>query len=329
MRIHHLPFALVLALLASGCDTSGLHPLNSPISRTTNCGRSTWMRSTDTGTEVILLGELDPTTPVTATDVCFVRAFVEHDSSAVVEEGKYTLDETGAGVFNVEQLYFFTYDPVTPPLGRSGADIEEEPTPDTHEIGVALDGDQLILEMDGQARRLTNIYDVIAALDPTTLAGAEDVYRMFNLTLFTSQVRVLAFGGGGMTMYLNSKKTFPALVAGDFSVVVEYPLATTTISYNGYEDLHGIFIEGDQITEVNAAGNGDMRGALAFTMRGSDDLSDVILSGSVDYSNCIIGNGVGAGGFYGVAIDGYGTYEVSYELAADTDLRAVLPESTP
>ncbi len=330
--MHKLKFllgALVLVLLAQGCDTSGVHSLNVKIDTTTNCGRSTWMRTTDTGTEVFLLGETNPTTPVTDEGVCFVRAFVEFDSSAVVEQGSYTLDANGTGTFNVDRVYTFPYQPNLGPFDRDGATVNDNPVPASYALTITEQAPEIVIGVDTTARRLTNIYDVLRLLDPDSQAGAENIYRMYNLSLFTSQVRVLAFGGAGMTMYLNSKKEFMALVEGSFSVVVEYPLAVTTISYMDYIDLHGIYVDGDQITKVNALGNGTMEGALAFEMRGSDDPTDVLFAGNIDYKAVTLTTGVAAGGVYTVNVDGHGSYDVPYTLAADTDLRSLLPASTP
>jgi hypothetical protein len=96
------------------------------------------------------------------------------------------------------------------------------------------------------------------------------------------------------------------------------------------EDLTVIVIDGPQTTTVDTDGDGMMSGILSFVMRGTGGATDVKVRGSVDYAGLVIGDGVAAGGTYSLSLDGSPQpYQISYELATDVDLRAVLPVATP
>src|SRR5687768_4089111 len=80
----------LLGLLASGCDKSGIHPLARERDTLGACKgpTTTWLRSTETGTEVFLIGDVTLDAAGAEVAGCFAHAFVEHDSSAHLEYGE-------------------------------------------------------------------------------------------------------------------------------------------------------------------------------------------------------------------------------------------------
>ena len=337
-RLLSIVSLLVSAAVAAtaGCDTSGIHALGRLRDTLVPCsadllGRhettSTWLRSTPEGTEIFLLGRKDPTQVVLAGEpACYGHGFIAHDSSTTFEFGSYSLDASGKGFALHDLEYVFKHQPERSILSRDGAIRRDLPAPVSQSLVMVKDGAKLVLTLDGERMRLTSIGDVVEALDPDTRAGAEDVFRLYNLPLLTSQARLLGFGSGAMTQYVDTVAEFAGTIRNRFTVSVESILSPNTlISYHQLEDLSGIVIDGPQKSNVDTQGNGAMDGTLAFLMRGTGGPSDVVIRGKVSYAELKIGNGVASGGTYTLEVEGRDPYVLSYELATDVDLRAVLP----
>lgn len=332
---------VLLALLATGCDRAGIHPLGRLRDGLVPCeidplGRfvttSTWVRSTNEGTEIILLGREDPTTTVApGSAACFGLGFVAHDSSTTFAFGSYTLDETGTGTAARAVSYTFDYQPERSILGRDGSLRTDFPSPVIEALTIARDGSQLVVSIGGEARLMTSLGELVESLDASTQEGAEDIFRVYNLPLFTSQARLLGFGSGAMTQYVGPEAPFAAAIRNRFTVTVASLLKPDTkITYYQFEELTGIVIDGVQRTNVNTKGNGQMEGILNFVMRGEGGASDVRIRGHVDYADLEISDGLAAGGTYLLTIDGVDAeYPISHALATDVDLRNVLPVELP
>lgn len=339
--------AVLLALLCVGCDRSGIHPLGRirdpfadggglVLCDVDTLGRvettSTWVRSTDEGTEIILLGRSEATAVVPSdSPACFAHGFVAHDSSTTFDFGSYALAADGAGFASTAVKYTFVFQPNIGILSRDGSRRTDLPAPISTDLEIVADGSQILVTLGGETMRMTNLGEVIEALDTTTQEGAEDVFRVYNLPLFTSQARLLGFGSGAMTQYVGPVATFVGAVRNRFTVNVEALLKpNTNIVYYQFEDLTGIVIDGLQRTNVNTSGNGSMEGTLSFVMRGTGGATDVRIRGYLDYEGLEIGNGFAAGGTYTLSFDGSDDeFPISYELATDIDLRGVLPVEAP
>jgi len=328
-----------LALTVSGCDPSGIHELGRLRDALVPCevdqlGRvettSTWLRSTDAGTEIFLFGRRDPTDEVPlGRAACYGHGFVAHDSSTRFEFGSYVLGDDGRGVATHALEYVFANQSDLDILQRDGSVRTDLPDPIDQRLTIARDGSRLVLGLDDATLHLTSLAEVAEALDVTTAAGATDVFRVFNLPLFTSQARLLGFGSSGMTQYIGANAVFAGAVRNRFTVNVEALLSPNTlITYHQLEDLTGIVIDGEQHTNVDLAGDGSMSGVLSFVIRGTGGATDVVVRGGLDYTGLQIRNGVAAGGTYTLTLDGAAApYPISWELATDVDLRAVLPVS--
>lgn len=336
----------LLALALVGCDKGGLYPLleKRDPAASASCiaagQSSTWLRSTAIGTEILLVATPDPTATTQGNaQICFAHALVEHDSSTRYEYGGYTVAANGTGTLSVATTYVFDYVATGPILDRKGSKREVHAPPLDVPLTLRASGAGLEVTMNGVTGRYTNLYDVVASVDITTQEGAEDLFRLVNLPLFTSQVRLLGFGGGGMTQYISAPGRFVGLarpeaeLANHFTVRVQsFTSPNTDIEFVMFEDLSGIVVEGLQETDVSISGNGSMHGVLSFSMRdGPDPVSDVALRGTIDYADMKIGNGVASGGTYELALTSPSevTFTVPYTLASDVDLRRLLPEDGP
>jgi hypothetical protein len=344
MRVQSFPSLLLLAFLlasAQGCDKGGIYPLNAELDVSCTGVKSTWLRSVEEtddapgGTELFFFTKADPSEVVgdpPPRGNCFVRAFIHTDSSTDLEQGTYTMDASGKGVFSVLHTYSMTYQDDTVRIGlRPGAKRDDQPSPSSHAITVQADGDQIVLGFDGEKRRLTNIYDVVQNLDPNTAEGRDDVFRFLNLAIYTSAVRIVGFGGLGMSSYLGSVSHFVSLVTNEYSVEVRGKLTqpNTYLTYSQFEDLNGVIVDGAQLSATDISGTGDLSGILTWRIRGSDDPDDIALEGTLDYEGVHVKNGVASSGTYTFTIEGEEPSLVSYALAADLDLQTVLPVESP
>jgi hypothetical protein len=333
---------LVLALgvgplLAAGCDTGGIYPLLDRADILVPCGSAatTWVASTPTGTEVFLIGTLDPTVALPpGTRACFARAFVERDSSTTYRSGTYAIDATGAGDFQYDSSYVFDYQPSRSILSRDGSTATTYPVPMTESLTITGAAPNLLVTVNGVTSRLTNLYDLVASIDTSTQAGGEDLFRVLNLPLFTSQARLIGFGSGRMTRYVRAGTFFQGALAvlppvrNEFSVNVEsFSTPHTDIQYYTFEDLSGITVTGLQETDVNTSGNGSMHGVLTWAMRDGPAATDIAYEGTLDYGDIDIGDGHASAGTFGFSITSPtpASFTISYTLANDVDLTNSLP----
>jgi hypothetical protein len=343
--MHSAPFLralLVLALVATpllgtGCDTGGIYPLLDRADILVPCGAdaTTWVASTPLGTEIFVIGALDPSVGLPpGTRSCFARALVERDSSTVYRSGTYTTDASGNGEFTYESSYVFDYQPSRSILARDGSTVTEYDIPIRETISITGVGPKLDVTVNGVTSHVTNLYDLIASIDTTTQAGAEDLFRVLNLPLFTSQARLLGFGSGSMTRYISAATTYKGLLLGDptdvnaFSVKVQsFTSPNTDIQYFDFEDVSGIVIDGLQETDVNTGGNGSMHGILTWSMRDGPAATDIAYEGTLDYIDIDIGDGHASGGTFGFAITSPtpATFAIPYSLANNVDLTNSLP----
>jgi hypothetical protein len=331
----------VAVVIGSGavtaCDSSGIHPLGRRRDALVACekdplGRmvttSTWVRSTETGTEIVLLGRPSVADIVEAAQpACFVHATVERDSSTTLEAGSYTMGPRGTGIALHQIEFHFLSQPELSILKRDGSIRDDLPTSVSEPLAVATDAARARMTLDGAAMRMTGLGDVIDAIDLRTQTGAEQLFTVYNLALVTSQARLLGFGSGAMTQYADTPGEFNGIVRNQFTVSVESLLKpNTSITYQQFEDLTGIVIDGLQKSNVSTSGDGGMAGTLSFVLRGTTKT----IRGKVNYDNLKIKNGVAAGGTYTLTVDGIATpYTLPYSLAANIDLRGVLPVESP
>lgn len=323
-------FAVVsLVAFCAACDKSGIHPLGRPRDNLGPCtsDTETWLRTTDTSTEVFLVGAPSTGPDGLPAPRCFARAVMAHDTTTWLEYGTFTEDGTsGSGTFAYAATYEFIYEPDVSLLNRRGSEREDLDPPMTRPVAMVADGEELLLTYASETRRLTALPDLIDRLDVTTQDGAEDVFRVFYLPLLTSQVRVPGFGGTGMTQYLNQTSTFAGTIENFLTVNVENILnPDTDIEYVAFVDLTGIRHDGLIHSVVDLSGNGTMEGVVEVELEGRTR----VLRGSVDYADVLIRRGVAGDGTYAFTLESGGTYTLSYMLASDIDLRGILPVSVP
>lgn len=330
--------ALLLSFVVGACDKNGVYPFGTPtdvVEACTACAEvGVYLRSKSSGgteltTEMLIVENVDPTAPVAATDMKrFLFGTVERNSTTLLYYGTYELAGNGSGVAHITATYTFNYEANIPIAGREGAQRQDDP----YDLPIRITGSRAnpSLEIFGQDRTLTPMYEALDRIDLNDAQGPTDLYQVYNLALFFSQVRIQAFGGLGMTRYVTAPGRFDGLVAGYYTVSVkEFLDPTATITYNGNQDFPGVTVDGPQITKVDTSGNGPMEGVLTFEIKDPRDVNRVMFSGSVDYQDIGVRDGVGALGEYifhatdanGVVVD----TRLPVSLASNVDLTNMVP----
>ena len=166
-----------IAILGSACDKSGLYPLFAKTDVLVPCGvdATTWVRSTATGTEILILGAADPTLATTATEVrCYSHGFIEHDSSTHYESGSYSVSSGGQGTATYAIVYDFNYTSTGAVLSRPGAQRQDLVRPRTSSLQLALASGKLNATVDGVAGTYTNLFDLIGSVEKLSLIDEND-----------------------------------------------------------------------------------------------------------------------------------------------------------
>ena len=300
------------------------------------------------GTEVLLLGwrPQDPAdqgidTELESTERCMARIKVWGSTTTEEHNGEVTLSGDGNGVMSEIQHCSFHIQPGLNVLKRRGARCADLAANDAvEEIPFSFQMSGSVLEMTfPEAESEVFDDDLDKSGDPLTeeiayripagtyrymnaneLAGdlqarREDpgidleIWRLFHLSLVTSQARLGGFGSGSMTQYVGSKTEFVGLVAAEFSVVVKNPLnPRTTITYTEMQDFAGFILgtlEGDeQITTVDLGGNGGMEDWVSFELQSTIGQSESAITGRVLYDMTIVNRGFGNEGNFELTVDG-------------------------
>lgn len=313
--------ALGLSLLA--CDKLGVHDLGRLNDTLATCGTATttWVRSVEGATEIFILGTRRAGEG--ASDGCFVRSLVSEDSTIEMQTGTFAVDALGAGAASLTASYDFPFQPELTPLQRRGVRREDHDPPLERTLGFARDGEQLLITLDGEERRLTPLPEVIRRLDTTTQAGAEDIFRLVNIQFYMTQVRVEGFGATGMTRY-TAPATFVGITAGTYRVAItpQRLRILADLTYTGLRDMSDIQMDGNQHTNVALSGSGTTAEMLIYTLDHPDRSEPIEVV--VHYEEATIVNGMAASGYYPTDVDGV-TFDIDYPLQNDVHLRNVLP----
>lgn len=312
----------VLGCALCACDKSGVHDFGRLNDTLSTCGTatSTWVRSVEGATEIFILGTRRAGEG--ASDGCFVRSLVSEDSTIEMQTGAYDVDAAGQGLASYSATYDFPFQPELSPIRRRGVERQDHDPPLEFSLGFARDGEQLLLTLDGEQRRLTALPEVLRRLDLESQAGAEDIFRLVNIQFYMTQVRVEGFGATGMTRY-TAPATFRGISAGSYRVAItpQRLRILADLTYTGLRDMTDIQMDGNQHTDVNLGGSGTTAEMLIYTLYHPDrDPIEVI----VYYGEATIVNGMSASGYYPMDVDGR-RFDIDYPLQNDVHIRTMLP----
>ncbi|HSD20122.1 MAG TPA: hypothetical protein VLC54_08795 [Anaeromyxobacter sp.] len=281
----------------------------------------TWIAAAGTEVRVLLVGKPgdDGSAPFAFTAL---QMPISCGTSAVTLQGTWT--EVGSGgeaTLRVEREYTLPDERSTSLLSRRGAwraDVRR-----TIEATVRRDGSRLVLAGDAA---LDGTYlafgGALARLGTTTSRDAACAFQIANLGIRSSEVRIIGFGGPGMTQY-QRPATYVGTVAGSLHVSLSgYTHNTTTITYSTFEDMGGARVDGPQITDADSGGDGHMSGVMTFVLQplSPDGAATSPITGTIDFGGAgnpadavQISNGAATGGVYVVSIEGGGSARVSPE----------------
>lgn len=313
--------AAALALLALALGACGPYAdVAQKLDVTARVAGDTWIAAAGDRTElrILLVGKPDKD-GVAQFAFSSLQQPISAGTSATALQGKWTeVGAAGAVTLRVEFVYTLPDERSVSLGSRRGASrtASQRMIP----LTVTRTGGQLVVAGDASiagtyvafGEALTHLG---AATDPAACA-----FQVANLGVRTSEIRIIGFGGPGMSQY-NSTATFVGTVAGSFQVHVSVSLpsfaSTTTIGYSGFEDLGGAQVDGAQVTSVGSGGDGDMAGILTFVLqpRLPDGTAAAPITGTINYGSGAdavqITNGIATGGFYVVALQGGGSARVS------------------
>jgi hypothetical protein len=172
----------------------------------------------------------------------------------------------------------------------------------------------------------------LATLQATTQAQADCVLRVFQLTIISSEARILGFNGPAIIQYTNPA-IFNGVLAGAVTIGVQSLFSpNTTLSYAQFSDFSGFAVDGQQYSATDTSGNGFISRSVDFQMLASPDdggPASTVIAGTVGYGNAdgsppsiILEAGTPSGGSYQLAIDGGSTFLVGYDVLNNMDVTA-------
>lgn len=303
--------AVVLAACGPYAEVGQKLDVTSPIA-----GGETWIAASGTEIRLLVLG------PAAEGGAPFAFSALEMPisagTSASTLQGTWTAG-ADAATLQVRLQYTLPDERGTSLLRRRGAYREDVHR--TVALTATRDGTRLVL---GGDPALSGTYlllrDALGRLAAATGRDAACAFQIANLGIRTSEVRIIGFGGPGMTQYQTSA-TYGGTLAGALRVSEEGFLDnTTTISYAGFEDVGGVVVDGEQITDANSSGDGHMAGTMSFALTplAADGTAGAPVTGRIDFggagvpSDAVqISNGNANGGVYVVTLDGGGAARVS------------------
>jgi hypothetical protein len=236
--------------------------------------------------------------------------------SAMTLQGTWTEVGSAGGVtLRVAHTYTMADEHSRAPLNRVGS--KRDDTPRTIRVTVTRDAGRLVVAGDpGLAAMYVGLAGALGRLGTATERDAACAYQVASLTVESSEVRIIGFGGAGMLQYQNAA-TFTGTVGGSVRVSMSGFLHNTSrIEYASFEDLGGVVLSGPQITDSDTGGNGHMSGVVAFTLTPAVDPSAATstIRGTIDYGGAgnpadvvQISGGNPVGGSYVTSIAGGAT----------------------
>jgi hypothetical protein len=191
-------------------------------------------------TELLILGHAVSADDETASN-CLYWAQFDYEGSILLDQGRFVLEDATLvdaetaeyeledppaeggpyrGTWSTSYLYDFIREPDKGILARRGAQRSvyplpagqappslprlpvDEPQPLEREIEFYREGNRLRFTVDGNTKWFEELEPLIASLHPDDPEELSCLVRMANLSVLTSQVRVMGFGGSfGATAY--------------------------------------------------------------------------------------------------------------------------------
>jgi len=281
-------------------------------------GGETWIAEIGSEVRVLVLGQPDPVSGVSAFAFTASSLPIAAGVSVWATQGTWT-GSASDPTMTLRERYLYRLDDErgTPLLNRRGATRQDVNRALT--FGQARGSGQLVLTGDASiAGTYVLLPEALATLGTSSPADAACAFHLANLAVLSSQVRIIAFGSAGMTQY-ETPATFRGTLTGDVRVSVHgSPSVTTDITYSSFADFGGVRIDGTQTTHVNAGGNGYMSGTVTLALQPQASPAPPEIDGSISYGpgggggdSIQISSGSPTGGNYVVTLTGGGAAKIS------------------
>jgi hypothetical protein len=308
--------ACALAVAACGpyADVGQKLDVTTPIT-----GGDTWIAAEGTEIRVLVIGKVVGEASAEASFTS-MQMPISAGVSAFALQGKWSEDPgAGTATFRTERRYTLPDERSASLLARRG--VWREDVRGTLQLTATVENGRLVLAGDPSiAGTYVPFRAALARLGTTTARDAACAFEVANVGIRSSEVRIIGFGGPGMTQY-QTPATYVGIVGGTLRVAEEGFLnSTTTITYAAFEDLGGARVDGPQMTRADSSGDGHMSGTLTISLEplppGGAAGAPVI--GTIDYGGggvsgdaVQISDGTASGGFYVVSLQGGGSAKVS------------------
>lgn len=315
--------ALLCLPALPGCNLGGYPDLGEKLDTLTSIGEANataWMRTfTDGSSEILVLGSAE-----NGDAGRFAWVTMAVDSTGTILAGSYQVAENRITLL-VRSEYKKILELEVPPASRTGSTrVDHEPPLAVVCDAELIDGRLRLRDNEVEPRIMTNLWDVIPAIDVTTQTGVDMLARVFNLSTVALQMRIPGFGGAGLLQYAGSPAEFVGVVAGVSSIeLTEVLNPVAEIFFDQYKDYPGIVLHGDQISKTSMAGDGHLEGTIHFTMADPRQGGVFRVEGDLTY-HLSLTNGTSSDGGYTIVLSDGATWKVSHQEAETMDFRALL-----
>lgn len=324
MKRTALPLALLL-LIGMAC-LGPYQIIGQELDPTVSLGNQpTWIQATPELTTLIVFAR-----PVDGGAVApFTLTTIARNQSAIIYAGIYYATATQI-TMQSSLKYVLANQYSIPVTSRDGALRFEVDAGATYTT--SLDGGVLTLTGTPTLGSFVPFLSALANLQATNQAQADCLLRVFQLSVISSETRILGFNGPSIIQY-----TTPAIFNGVLTGVVNIGVQSlftpnTTLSYQQFSDFTGFVLDGSQYSQTDLSGNGYISSSLNFEMTNTPSdggAAQTVIAGTVGYGNAdgsppsvLLVSGTPSGGSYQLAVDGGGNFLVGYDVLNTIDVTA-------
>jgi hypothetical protein len=323
-------FILLLLLGVAAACLGPYQIIGQELDPTVSLGNQpTWIQATPEQTTLLVFAAPDG-----GLSAPFTLTTIARNQSAVILTGMYYATATTVTLLSTLK-YVLNNEYSIPVTQRDGAERFNVDAGATYTTNV--DGGILSLTGTPSLGSFASFPAALANLQATNQAQADCLLRVFQLSVISSETRILGFNGPAIIQYTNPA-TFNGVLAGAVNIGVESLFKpNTTLAYQQFSDFAGFVLDGSQYSKTDLSGNGFISSTLNFQMTnspGDGGPPGTVIAGSVLYGNAdgsppsvLLSSGTPSGGSYQLTIDGGASFLVGFDVLNTIDVTACV--STP
>jgi len=325
-----VPLFLALGLALGAACLGPYQIIGQELDPTVSLGNQpTWIQATPSQTTLIVFAASDGgvTAPFTLTTIA-------RDQSAVILTGTYSATATQITLQSALK-YVLTNEYSISVVKRDGA--QRFAVDAGASYTTSLDGGVLTLTGTPPLGSFVTFGSALANLQATNQAQADCLLRVFQVSVISSETRILGFNGPAIIQYTNPA-TFNGVLTGSVNIGVQSLFTpNTTLLYTQFSDFTGFVMDGSQYSQTDTSGNGYISSAVRFQMTNTPTDGgppDTIIAANVVYGNADgsppsvrLLAGTPSGGSYQLSVDGGASFLVGFDVLNTIDITACV--STP